>query len=75
MDQMMAALATVLAHRFPGRVIDLDYDDEVWTLKLEGVAYTFQVGSDDDAFIFVAPGQSPIIVDLDALGIDWEATS
>jgi len=39
--------------QFPGARIDITYtDDEVIHIEVDGLRFTFEIGSDDDAYIF-----------------------
>lgn len=39
--------------QFPGATIDITYtDDEAIHIDVDGLRFTFEIGSDDDAYIF-----------------------
>lgn len=42
--------------------VTFDAEDERITVTLDGCAYTFTAGSDDDEFCFECAGRAPIIV-------------
>ena len=46
--------------RFPGSRITVtqDFDNEVIRLEIDGVTYTFEIGSDDDRYVFVGPDRA-----------------
>ena len=58
---------------FPGAHIDIIYtDDEIIKIDVDGHRFTFEIGSDDDAYIFddgVSAFEIPIIGNPD---IDWD---
>lgn len=45
---------------FPGSQITVtqDFDNEVIRLEIDGVTYTFEIGSDDDRYVFVGPDRA-----------------
>lgn len=58
---------------FPGAQIDISYtDDEIIHTDVDGHRFTFEIGSDDDAYIFddgVSAFEIPIMENPD---IDWD---
>lgn len=55
--QHLTRLAQAL---FPGARIKVtqDFDNEVIHLEIDGVLYRFEIGSDDDRYIFVGPDRA-----------------
>jgi len=53
--------------RFPGARIDITYtDEEIIHIDVDGHRFTFEIGSDDDAYIFsdgVAVFEIPLFLD------------
>lgn len=46
-------------HLFPGSEIQITYtDDELIHIDVDGVRYTFEIGSDDDEYVFTCPSRS-----------------
>jgi len=52
---------------YPNASITVDYDDEdeAIHLDIDGTRYTFQVGSDDDAYVFQSSGARIMLPALD----------
>lgn len=50
---------------FPGSAVAVTYDDEIIHLDIDGVRFTFEIGSDDDAYDFHGPGRSFVIPLMD----------
>lgn len=47
--------------QFPGSAVAVTYDDEIIHLDIDGVRFTFEIGSDDDAYVFDGPRGSFVI--------------
>lgn len=55
---------------FPGAIIDVTHaPDEIIYLDVDGHRYTFEIGSDDDAYIFT-DGNASFSIPL--MEIDWD---
>jgi hypothetical protein len=57
--------------RFPGAAIDVIHaPDEVIHIDVDGHRYTFEIGSDDDEYLF-ADGKTTFAIPL--MEIDWDS--
>jgi hypothetical protein len=55
---------------FPGTVIDVIHTpDEIIHIDVDGHRYTFEIGSDDDAYVFT-DGNAAFTIPL--MEIDWD---
>lgn len=48
---------------FPGAIIEITYEDETIHLDVDGYRFTFEIGSDDDYYIFT-DGQTSFVIPL-----------
>lgn len=51
---------------FPGSVVAVTYtEDEIIHLDIDGTRFTFEIGSDDDEYVFHGAGRSFVIPLMD----------
>lgn len=55
---------------FPGAIIEIAYEDETIHIDVSGHRFTFEIGSDDDAYIF-SDGSTSFTIPL-FLDPTWE---
>ena len=48
---------------FPDATIEIAYDDEIIHLDVDGHRFTFEIGSDDDYYVF-SDGRSSFVIPL-----------
>lgn len=58
---------------FPGHQIGITYgDDETIHIDVTGRRFTFEIGSDDDAYVFANGGDGFVIPLLENPETDWD---
>lgn len=61
---------------FPSSTVAVTYDDEIIHLDIDGNRFTFEIGSDDDEYVFHGAGRSFAIPLMnDAQGAAASSTS
>lgn len=48
---------------FPGAKIEITYDDEIIHIDVDGHRFTFEIGSDDDYYVF-GDGDTSFVIPL-----------